>query len=192
MEIRNQNPEDLRRRAQAAERFKDSSPGWKNAEDLKLTEKDIDAIDFPSWREKFVHRYTECRDRYQAAKFCGKSTTEIRNALNSAHDDYDEEFAILWAEAELDEGWMTEDKMKQKALHHGDMNAIKQLLPTLPEVGKKYRKEQARSTGNVLGVIFTVGNQNRAIDAVKEVLGTAKQIEGIEGDLPEPSASLVP
>lgn len=193
-EIRNANPEDLARRAAAAERFQDTAKTWqynKAGRAIAETPVDIAALELADWRDKYVYRYTECQSRLNAAKFCGKGTTFIRNALNPEHDDYDSKFATMVAEMELDEAWQVEDKMKQKAVNHGDMNAIKQLLPVLPVVGEKYKKQRERDAGSVVFNLFSVGNRNRALSSIKDILNSTELEESEAGALPEPKATFV-
>ena len=91
-----------------------------------------------SWREQYINKFRESRSRTIAADYCGKSVTEIMQACDPSHENFDEDFFNLVREEELRDAVTVEDELKRKAVVENSVQMQKWIIPFLPVVGEKY------------------------------------------------------
>lgn len=91
-----------------------------------------------SWRDQYIDTWRKTGDRVMAADVCGKEMTEILNAVDATHPDYDEKFYNMVREQELREAVLVEDELKRKAIVENSVQMQKWIIPYMPVVGDKY------------------------------------------------------
>jgi transposase-like protein len=95
-------------------------------------------LDPLTWREQYINKYRETRNRTVAADFVGKTITFVINASDPSHDDFDEEFYTMIREQELRDAVTVEDELLRKSVVENSVQMQKWILPYLPVVGEKY------------------------------------------------------
>lgn len=92
------------------------------------------------WRERFISKFRETKDRVLAADFAGKSVSEIMERADPSHDNHDQQFHDMLYEEELRDAVRIEDEVMRRATVGNSAQTQKFLLPYLPVVGDKYSK----------------------------------------------------
>jgi len=99
-----------------------------------------------SWQEKFIALYRRTGDRAAAASQSGVSVTQIANALDSEHKDFDKSFSFAFQEEQQRKLWKIEDNTLTKAEH--DSPTARFVLSNLMK--EKYGKVGGEVTVNQL------------------------------------------
>ena len=73
------------------------------------------------WYHTFARVYRTTGDRNEASEMAGVKPSQVMCALDKHHDDYNEAFASLMADAEIRQMWRIEDAALKKAEHDGGM-----------------------------------------------------------------------
>jgi hypothetical protein len=142
------------------------------------------------WQDKYIYYYDKYKNRIEACSRAGCKMSEVFNAINQDHEDYDEEFAERHREIDLRHAVEIEDDLKRKAIVESKDDIQKFLLPTLPVVGDKYRKGLKADVPvqNFLSVTFSLAGRDRAVSKLTEVF-SAEVEENDTKRLPEGSDS---
>ena len=115
-------------------------------------------------RRQFIAVFAKTRDRNEAANTVGWSALDVEQKLDSTSDDYDEEFATLFAEQEMRHIWRVEDNANQKALH--DSPTARFFLQA--NMKEKYGKPESMKGDNVANIFWFSGE---GISRAREIIG---------------------
>jgi len=99
-----------------------------------------------TWQQKFIALYRRTGDRDAAASQAGKSVTDISNALDPDHTDFDKAFSFSFQEEQQRKLWKIEDNTLTKAEH--DAPTARFVLSNLMK--EKYGKVGGEVTVNQL------------------------------------------
>lgn len=126
-----------------------------------------------NWKLRFLGVYRRTGDRNEALRSAGKRAIEIEQALDSAGDHYDAEFARLFSDEEQKRLWKIEDNALRKAEH--DMPTARFVLSNL--VKDKYGKLEGTTT--VQQVWFTQKGEENAMKEIESMFSEpeVKEIE---------------
>lgn len=132
--------------------------------------------DDEGWRERFIGKMRETKDRVISADFSGKSMKFIMDAADPTADGYDVEFHDLLYEEELRDAVRIEDEVMRRATVGNSAQAQKFLLPYLPVVGEKYfrGKENRLQSKETNVFIFNPQSMEAAQNQIIDVFGSKK------------------
>ena len=126
------------------------------------------------WRKRFLETYARTGMRTEAAKAAKLHLTELRDMLDSASDNYDDELATGVKEIELGRIFDVEDKLFQSS-KNGDSGAARFMLQN--HMADTYKPAQNGSGANVFWV--TPQGEKAVLDMMKDMFGegdTSKQV----------------
>jgi hypothetical protein len=120
-----------------------------------------------SWQHTFARVYRTTGDRNEAADQAGVKPSLVVTALDRQHDNYDETFAALMADAEMRQMWRIEDAALRKAEHDAGM----QKFVLSSRLKERYGSQGQAPTQQTNVFWFSADGESRAQNTMKELFG---------------------
>jgi hypothetical protein len=116
--------------------------------------------------EKFFYWYQRTKDRKEACKYSNLKPSEVQNALDPNHEDFNEKLSDDMLEESITDKWFIEDQELQRAVLHGDKTAQRLFLKE--KIWNDYTSKLGDSTQGPTYVQLMMGDGTELLERLMQ------------------------